>query len=62
MLRVAGRTPPLKALRVKLPNTPRPISIITLKNRTLTPLAQLFIANVRDVAKSLAGPRHGNGS
>jgi LysR family pca operon transcriptional activator len=56
MLRVPGRTPPLKALRVKLPNAPMPIAIITLKNRTLTPLAQLFIANVRDVAKSLIGP------
>jgi DNA-binding transcriptional LysR family regulator len=54
MLRVSDRRPPLKALRVKLPNTPRPIAIITLKNRTLTPLAQLFIANVRALAKSLA--------
>jgi DNA-binding transcriptional LysR family regulator len=59
MLRVSGRTPPLKALRVTLPNAPMPIAIITLKNRTLTPLAQLFIDNVRDVAKSLAkSPAH----
>ena len=56
MLRVPGRTRPLKALRVALPNAPRPIAIITLKNRTLTPLAQLVIANVRDLAKSLIGP------
>jgi DNA-binding transcriptional LysR family regulator len=53
MLRVPGRTPPLKAVRVSLPNSPMPIAIITLKNRTLTPLAQLFIANVRALAKSL---------
>jgi hypothetical protein len=31
-----------------------PIGLITLKNRTLTPLAQLFIENVRALAKLLA--------
>jgi len=54
MLRVAGRNPPLKALPVRLPNAPMPIGIITLKNRTLTPLAQLFMDNVRVRAKPLA--------
>jgi DNA-binding transcriptional LysR family regulator len=54
MLRVAGRNPPLKALPVTLPNAPMPIGIITLKNRTLTPVAQLFIDNVRVRAKPLA--------
>ncbi len=54
MLGVAGRNPPLKALPVALPNPRMPIGIITLKDRTLTPLAQLFIDTVRTVAKDLA--------
>src|SRR5882724_11775961 len=49
MLRVPGRHPPLKALAVALPNTRMPVGIITLKNRTLSPLAQLFIDGVRAV-------------
>src|SRR5262245_16192856 len=47
MLKVRGRHPPLKALPVTLPNTRMPIGIITLKNRMLTPLAELFIENIR---------------
>jgi hypothetical protein len=31
-----------------------PIGIITLKNRTLTPLPQLYIDNVRAITKPLA--------
>ncbi len=54
MLKVPGRYPPLKALPVALPNTRMPVGIITLKNRMLTPLAQLFIENVRAVAKPMA--------
>jgi len=56
MLRVAWRNLALKALPVALPNAPMPIGLITLKNRTLTPLAQLFIENVRALAKPLARP------
>ena len=37
-----------------LPNTRMPIGIITLKNRALTPLAELSIENVRALAKPLA--------
>jgi hypothetical protein len=33
-----------------------PIGLITLKNRTLTPLAQLFVENIRALAKLLAKP------
>jgi hypothetical protein len=39
---------------VTLPNAPMPIGIITLKNRTLTPPAQLYVDNVRAIAKPLA--------
>jgi len=34
--------PSLRALSVELPNARRPIAIFTLKNRTLSPRAQLF--------------------
>lgn len=54
MLRTAGRHLQLKALPVALPNAPMAIGLITLKNRMLTPLAQLFIDNIRAFAKSLA--------
>jgi hypothetical protein len=39
---------------VELPTTRWPIGIITLKKRTLSPLAQLFIECARDIAKPLA--------
>jgi hypothetical protein len=39
---------------VALPNARMPIGIITLKNRTLTPLAQVFIEAIRATAKSMA--------
>jgi hypothetical protein len=31
-----------------------PIGIITLKNRTLSPIVQLFIETAREIAKPLA--------
>jgi DNA-binding transcriptional LysR family regulator len=44
----------LKVLPIDLPTTRRPIGIITLKNRTLSPVAQLFIDCAHEVAKPLA--------
>jgi DNA-binding transcriptional LysR family regulator len=44
----------LKALPVKLPTPPQPAGIVTLKNRTLSPIAQLFIKCAREIAKPLA--------
>ena len=49
-----GDQPSLKALPVKLPTTHRPIAIVTLKNRTLSPVAQLFIDTARELGKPLA--------
>jgi hypothetical protein len=43
----------LKLLPVELPIEPWPIGIIKLKNRTLSPVAQLFIDCAHDVAKPL---------
>jgi DNA-binding transcriptional LysR family regulator len=39
-----------KALPVKLEISPRPVAIVTLKNRSLSPVVQLFISNAREVA------------
>ena len=52
-----GKHLPLKSLPVDIPTNsispPYPTAIITLKNRTLSPLAQLFIACARETAKPL---------
>jgi hypothetical protein len=53
MLGIRGRHAPLKALPVALNNAPTPVGIITLKNRTLTPPAQLMIEHIRTLAKGL---------
>jgi DNA-binding transcriptional LysR family regulator len=44
----------LKVLPVNLPIPLSPFGILRLKNRTLSPLAQLFISCAREVAKPLA--------
>jgi DNA-binding transcriptional LysR family regulator len=53
-LRFPARRPELKILPVELPIPRVPNGIITLKNRTLSPVAQLFIEHAREVAKPLA--------
>jgi DNA-binding transcriptional LysR family regulator len=53
MLKVRGQRLRLKALPVALPNEPMPIGLITVRNRTLTPMAQLFIDNIRARVKTL---------
>jgi DNA-binding transcriptional LysR family regulator len=58
VLRLYAERFALKALPVDLPARPWPVSIITLKNRSLSPIAERFIACARDVAKGLdARPR-----
>jgi len=49
--------PSLKKLPIELPTTCRSVGLITLKNRTLNPVAQLFIDCAREVAKPLAKHR-----
>src|SRR5262245_18281914 len=49
--------PALKRLPIHLPTTRRPVGIITLKNRTLSPVAQLFIDCAREVVKPLGRGR-----
>jgi DNA-binding transcriptional LysR family regulator len=43
----------VKKLPIELPLAPFTIAIITLKNRTISPVAQLFIDCAREVAKPL---------
>jgi DNA-binding transcriptional LysR family regulator len=47
----------LKMLPIELPPWQLPVSIITLKNRTLSPIARLFIEYAGEVAKPLAADR-----
>jgi DNA-binding transcriptional LysR family regulator len=55
--RVVMQFPPknrlLRILPIDLAGTERPLALLTLKNRTLNPLAQLFADHARDAAKRL---------
>lgn len=53
LVRLPRKHSVLKAL-LELPNTRMPIAIITLKNRSLSPLAQLFIEDLRAFTRPLA--------
>ena len=52
-LRFPTGRPELKVLPVELPMARVPVGIVTLKNRTLSPVAKLFIEHAREVAKAL---------
>jgi DNA-binding transcriptional LysR family regulator len=54
LLRFGANLPPLKILPLKLPMPPLPVGIMTLKNRTISPVVRLFIECAREVAKPLA--------
>jgi len=54
ILRFSDNDASIRMLPVELPTTHREIGIITLKNRTLSPLARLFIECAREVSKPLA--------
>ena len=51
-LRFSGKRFGLKALPIDLPIPPRPVGIVTLKNRTLSPLATLFIECARGLVEA----------
>jgi DNA-binding transcriptional LysR family regulator len=53
-LRFSAHRSEIKMLPVELSMARIPIGVATLKNRTLTPVARLFIETARDVAKPLA--------
>jgi len=56
-LRFSKNRSELRILPVKMPMAEVPNGIVTLKNRALGPVVQLFIDSARDVAKSLAKRR-----
>ena len=52
-LRLSGKRLGLKALPVDLPLRSGPVGIVTLRNRTLSPVAKFFIESAREVARPL---------
>ena len=56
VLRHNARQWSLKALPIDLGVTPRSIAIVTLKNRTASPVVQLFVEQLRVVAKTMFTP------
>ena len=56
-LKFAARNPLVKVVPAGLPSTSRPIAITTLRNRTLSPVAQLFADCARKVATTIRNER-----
>jgi DNA-binding transcriptional LysR family regulator len=57
VLRYNARLWSLKALPVDLGVKPRSVAILTLKNRSASPVVQLFVEQVRAVAKTMGSER-----
>jgi DNA-binding transcriptional LysR family regulator len=55
VMRFGGKSMHLKSLPVKTTSPPAPVGFITVKDRTLTPLAERFIECTRKVANSDIG-------
>lgn len=53
-LRFLSSGPALKILAVELPVARRPNGIVTLRDRALSPVAQLLINSARELAKPMA--------
>jgi DNA-binding transcriptional LysR family regulator len=53
-LRLPTKRSEFKALPVKLPIAPIPVGMITLRNRPLNGVGEIFLKHARDVAKSMA--------
>lgn len=58
-LRLSGKRLGLKPVPVDLSVQGGPVGIVTLRNRTLSPVSQLFIEHAREVAKPLSKERSG---
>jgi DNA-binding transcriptional LysR family regulator len=58
VLRYNAKQWSLRALPIDLRIKPLPVAIVTLKNRTVGPVVQLFIEVLREVAKSISAPAH----
>jgi len=55
LMQFGGKNWPLKILPIKVPAKPRPVAIMKLKNRTLSPVAQVFVDCARTVARGMPG-------
>ena len=63
VLRFGTNLPPLKILPVELPLPPWPLGVMTLKNRTISPVVQVFLNYAHEVVKQfLDGNRAATGS
>jgi DNA-binding transcriptional LysR family regulator len=58
-LNTQARESYIKVLPVTLPNKPWPVVMVTLKERTLSPAANHFIASARAVASDIGGGKSG---
>ena len=56
VLQTYGSRFSIKALPVDFPSRPWPVTIVTLKHRTLSPVVERFIDCAREVAKSFGAP------
>jgi DNA-binding transcriptional LysR family regulator len=54
VFRFPASNPGLKRLPIDLPTTRTPVAVVTLKNRTLSPVAQVFIDCAREIVRGLA--------
>ena len=55
VIRFGGKRMQIKVLPVKISSPPAPVGLITVKDRTLSPLAERFIECTRKVANSERG-------
>ena len=53
MLRYPKPHPSLRALPIALPTTRRPVGLVTLKHRSVSPVADLVRSIAREVAKTM---------
>lgn len=54
LLNAYARRFAIKRLPIKIPTEPYPIAVVTVKNRLLTPVAQLFIDCARELGATVA--------
>jgi DNA-binding transcriptional LysR family regulator len=53
ILQLGAQHPKVRVLPIRLPEIAQPVELITLKNRTLSPTANLFIERAREIAKTV---------
>jgi hypothetical protein len=59
-MRFGGKQQRIKALAVDTTCHPAPVGYVTIRDLTLTPLAQRFIEHTRQISKLNIGLKHGS--